>query len=76
MNNKPLNIQYDEANDLLVIDGIRYSGHIFRSLALCEPGAWLRFEDRSGGVISLFTPGPEMERAFDVMTGKGAICGA
>ena len=72
----PLQVEYDQHNDVLTVDGVRYSGHIFRTLALCEPGTWLRFEDRRDGVVSLFTPGPGLERAFDAMTGKGAICGA
>ena len=72
----PLQVEYDQRDDVLTVDGVRYSGHIFRTLALCEPGTWLRFEDRRDGVVSVFTLGPELERAFDAMTGKGAICGA
>jgi hypothetical protein len=71
-----LKVDYDQHTDVLTVDGVRYSGHIFRTLALCAPGTWLRFEDRRDGVVSVFTPGPEMERAFDAMTGKGAIYGA
>lgn len=71
-----LSVEYDQRRDVLTVDGVRYSGHLFRTLALCEPGTWLRFEDRRDGVITVFTPGSDMERAFDAMTGKGAICGA
>jgi hypothetical protein len=71
-----LNVEYNPHTDELIVDGVRYSGHLFRTLALCEPGTWLRLEDRRDGVVSVFTPGPELERAFDAMTGKGAICGA
>jgi hypothetical protein len=71
-----LKVDYDQHTDVLTVDGVRYSGHIFRTLALCAPGTWLRFEDRRDGVVSVFTPGPEMERAFDAMTGKCAIYGA
>ena len=73
---KTLTVEHDEARDLLIVDGVRYSGQIFRTLALCEPGTWLRFEDRRDGVVSLFTPGPKLERAFDIITGKGVVCGA
>jgi hypothetical protein len=72
----PLTVSYDQRKDVLTVDGVHYTGHIFRALALCEPGTWLRFEDRRDGLVTVFTPGPELERAFDVMTGKGAICGA
>lgn len=75
MDDELLIVEHDKTNDLLIINGVRYSGHLFRTLALCEPGTWLRFEERRNGTISVFTPGPEMERTFDVMTGKGAICG-
>ncbi len=71
-----LSVEYDQRRDVLTVDGVRYSGHLFRTLALCEPGTWLRFEDRRDGVITVFTTGADMERAFDAMTGKGAICGA
>ena len=73
---KPLTVEHDKDRDLLIVDGVCYSGHIFRTLALCEPGTWLRFEDRRNGTITLSTPGPELERFFDLMTGKCAICGA
>ena len=71
-----LNVDYDQHRDVLTVDGVRYAGHLFRLLALCEPGTWLRLEDRRDGLVSVFTPGPNLERAFDAMTGKGAICGA
>lgn len=71
-----LRIEYDQPNDILTVNGISYSGHLFRSLALCEPGTWLRFESRSNGAICVYAPGADMERTFDVMTGKGAACGA
>lgn len=72
----PLNVEYNLHTDVLTVDGVRYSGHLFRTLALCEPGTWLRFEDRCDGAVTVFTPSPQLERAFDAMTGKGAICGA
>jgi hypothetical protein len=70
-----LQVDYDPRSDIITIDGVRYSAEIFRTLALCEPGTWLRFDSRKDGVVSLFTPGEELERAFDLMSGKGAICG-
>jgi hypothetical protein len=72
----PLNIEYDQRLDVVTVDGVCYAGHLFRTLSLCEPGTWLRLEARRDGVVSVFTPGSELERAFDAMTGKGAICGA
>lgn len=71
----PLQVQYDQHEDVLTVNGVRYAGHVFRTLALCETGTWLRFEGKRDGVITVFTPGRELERAFDVLTGKGAICG-
>ena len=69
-------IEQDAARDIVTINGVKYSGHLFRTLALCEPGTWLRFEGRRDGAITVFTPGPDLERAFDVLSGKGAVCGA
>ncbi len=71
----PLVIEHDLEADLLIVNGVRYSGHLFRMLSLCEPGTWLRLESRRDGVVSVFSPSTDLERAFDAMTGKGAISG-
>jgi hypothetical protein len=61
----PLSIAYNNERDVLTVDGVEYSGHLFRTLALCEPGTWLRFESRCDGVVTVSTPGPEREQVFD-----------
>ena len=53
---KPLEISYDAASDLLIIDGIRYSGELFRGFAHLELGTWFRIIDRDDGVITLNQP--------------------
>lgn len=72
---EPLTIEHDTAHDLVTICGIKYSGHIFRTLAICEPGTWLRFESRHDGVVTVTSVAPETEKIFDVIAGKGAVAG-
>ena len=48
-----LNVIYDATTDVLRVNGMSYSGHIFRMLALADPGTWLRIEGRDNGVISV-----------------------
>lgn len=71
--NQPLRVEYDATSDLVVIDGLRYSGEVFRSLALVAPGTWFRVEGRCNNTVHLFSPSEALEKAFDAMTGKGAI---
>lgn len=69
-----MNIHYDEASDTVTICGIKYSGIFFRTMAIAEPGTWLRIEGRKDGVISVFNPGDTNARSFDLLTGKGSAC--
>lgn len=64
-----LRISYDEAEDILTIEGIRYSGSLLRSLGNELPGSWLRILGRKDGVITCFRTTPAMERSFDVLVG-------
>ena len=56
MAEKPLDIQYDEATDIVVINGIRYSTYsaeLFRTLARAPLGTLIRIEDRNEGTITV-----------------------
>lgn len=47
----PLKIAYDERNDILEVEGIKYSGHVFRYFGLgTVPGSWIRIIKREDGV--------------------------
>lgn len=65
-----LSIIYMADDDIVEIDGVRYQGELFRSLALAAPGTWLRIEERSRGVLSVRHVSDEQERTFDAMIGK------
>lgn len=68
-----LRIDYDKYTDVLTVDGIRYSAELFRIFAFCKQGTWLRLEKRQDGVVTVSTPGPELERKFDAIAGNGTI---
>jgi hypothetical protein len=45
---------YDPVDDVLTIEGIRYSGDLFRYFALeTPPGRWIRILKREDGRITL-----------------------
>ena len=49
-----LQFSYDEARDVLTIEGIRYSGELFRGIGLETPvGAWIQIVKREDGVVTL-----------------------
>lgn len=75
--NLPLKVEYDYRNDVISIGGVKYSCALFRLLALAEPGTWLRIESRSeDGIIDVYAPSPEEERALDAVTMRGRYRGA
>jgi hypothetical protein len=65
-----MEVNYDASKDVLTIDGMRYSGEIFRTLTLATPGTWFRIEHRSDGVVACFSPAPELAQHFDLMTAR------
>ena len=68
----PLQIAYNEAQDVLTIDGVPYAGLFFRALALAQPGTWLRIEERQpSGQVSVRTVPESVERTFDAISGCG-----
>lgn len=68
-----LNIAYDSGRDVVTIEGVQYSGHLFRSLGLrgFEPGTWLRIEQRADGLLTVYSVPEETERSFDAIAGRG-----
>lgn len=45
---EPLRFEYDAVTDVITIEGVKYAGIVFRKLLLCEPGTWLRIEEKKG----------------------------
>lgn len=64
-----MNIEYHPDRDIVVIEGIHYAGELFRSLAFCDPGTWIRIMARTDGVLSLHAVPEETERMFDQLAG-------
>lgn len=62
---------WDADRDILHINGVAYSVQLFRRLALAEPGTWLRITERTDGVLTIYTPGPDVCATFDAITGQG-----
>ena len=48
-----LNFDYDELTDILTIEGVRYSGQIFRSFGVFPRGELFMFLDRRDGVVEV-----------------------
>lgn len=73
---KPLSIAYDDATDVLTIDGMRYSGELFRmfasnGLALNE---WMAITSRDDGVITLRKMDPALLReAIEIIEGEREV---
>lgn len=52
---KPLSFQYDAHLDILTVEGIRYSGSLFRGLGIGAIGTAFRLTERRDGVVTLQT---------------------
>lgn len=70
---KPLNFDYDLSVDILTIEGVKYSGDLFRHLGF-EPSAEdqaFQIVKREDGALTIRTArGPEVREAFEDNTGK------
>ena len=50
---------YDPVEDVLTIEGVKYSGELFRTFGVCHPGTAFRVEERrQDGVLVLTTLRP------------------
>jgi hypothetical protein len=49
----PLAIDYDRDNDIVIIEGVKYSGALFRAFAFAEVGSILRIEQRKDGLVTV-----------------------
>ncbi len=63
----PAWLQYDRAADLLTIHGMKYSGHVFESMAIAAPGTWLRITERRDGVLTVRTVDEQKEQLFTAL---------
>jgi hypothetical protein len=63
-------IEFDKVSDTIRICGVKYSMQVFRTLALAEPGSWLRVDER-GEYLDISCVSEEMERAFDCIARMG-----
>lgn len=52
---EPLRFEYDEATDIITIEGARYAGRLFRELGEegMKPGSLFRLLRRDDGVITI-----------------------
>jgi len=66
-----ISVQYCPLTDTSLIEGVKYAGEFFRSLAIATPGQWLRIESREDGVLTVFTPQERMNQFFDSTVSKG-----
>lgn len=59
---KHLEVKYDLDRDVLVVDGMKYAGALFRSFALAPVGTLLRIEAREDGVVTVhqYAPGEKV----------------
>ena len=69
----PLQIDYDERNDVLRVNGTPYAGALFRAFSMAAPGTWLRIEDRRvrDGMLTVHSVPESVERTFDAIIGRG-----
>lgn len=55
-NRKHLEFSYDEKEDILTVEGVRYSGDYFRFLAKEPPDPrWFRMKKREDGIVIVQT---------------------
>lgn len=62
-----LSVQYDHATDVLTVEGVRYSGVLFRSLGICETGKWMKVVERKDGVLTVLNVTDELSRTFNAI---------
>lgn len=67
----PLLVDYEEATDTVLINGVPYAGIMFRALQLGQPGTWLRIEGRADDVLTVHSVPESVERTFDAIIGRG-----
>lgn len=62
----PLDFSYDESRDQMTIEGVRYSGALFRDLGAGLPiGRWFRIVHRApDGNLIINAPGSELQAEF------------
>lgn len=51
----PLSISYDRTSDVLMIDGVRYAGDLFRTMGIGPTGRPIIVTRKEDGVVTLFT---------------------
>ena len=44
-----LEFSYDAVSDVLTVEGVKYSGGLFRAAAIARPYTWLKFEEGEDG---------------------------
>jgi hypothetical protein len=64
-----LDYLYDPACDIITIEGIHYSGDLFRSMRVAPVGTWLRITERRDGVVKFVQATPINARSFDAIAG-------
>jgi hypothetical protein len=63
-----LAFSYEPGRDVLTIEGVEYSGELFRQLGIAPPGSWMRIVKRER-VLTVFTVPDEIALAFDRFSG-------
>jgi hypothetical protein len=67
---RPLSFKYNARDDVLTVEGVSFSGELFRAFGLVQPGTWLRVEERCNGVITVYQPAAELAAKFDELCTK------
>lgn len=57
--------------DLFMVEGVLYSGLMFRQLGCAEPGTWYRIDQREDQVLLLRSVPDSVGRTFDAIAGFG-----
>lgn len=60
-----LQVSYDREMDVITIEGIRYSGELFRTFGMAPVGTWLRIMERENLVLTTYTPSKDLAIKFD-----------
>jgi microcystin-dependent protein len=58
---KPLDIDYNAFTDIVTIDGVSYTGEVFRTFALPESDCLYSFERTEGGGVIIQRHGTKKE---------------
>jgi hypothetical protein len=67
-----LALSYDEAGDVLTVEGTKYSGEVFRQFGFGTAGRWMRVLSRDDGVVTVEVAATDLQADRDRLAAQVA----